>query len=542
MKARACFGHDVLSMNSDLRIAITLPYLYMVRDFLFTPLWEEMAKRRDVQFFLLHSSAALGKLISERDRPNITFVQFPPANLAGKSRESRLKRMLFCDLARRRLRVRFQRLVGEYLFDSLGQRFAAVNDLSHYRIRKGRSPEEKKRQQILTEYRKGEIVGQPFPKSRLVFRLLYELRHGFLNTVRKEDTIFLQNLKPDLFVFGRLHFHMTAYWARALRRLRIPMIGIVSSWDHPTTKGPTPRGMSGYVVASRRMVDEMAGLHGIQEEKMCQVGKVQMDEYVNPAIFSGREDLLKKIGVPPDHRLVTFGPNTTGLKEHEVSIARKLSKDFADGRYGKATLLLRTHPQDVNWERDFLSLAKPSWVLCLSAASFGYRPADELANAEDDQVVLANLMKHSDIVIQSRGSLALDAIAFDTPVISLAFDGDLPRPPNDSFLLEYAFEHYKPLVAAQGTWMVGSYEELDRAIRGYLSDPRIHSEGRKLIRDEHIEPLDGKASQRLIDYLVDAARKARQGTIPDGDWNYTGLGDVKWASRQICKVEDYVQG
>jgi CDP-glycerol glycerophosphotransferase (TagB/SpsB family) len=150
-------------------------------------------------------------------------------------------------------------------------------------------------------------------------------------------------------------------------------------------------------------------------------------------------------------------------------------------------------------------------------------------------------MQHSDVVIQSRGSLALDAIAFDTPVMSLAFDGDLVRPPNDSFLLEYAFEHYKPLVEAEGTWMVGSYEVLDRAIQEYLSDPTVHSEGRRRIRDEHIVPLDGQASQRLVDYLVESARKAKEGTLPEGDWDYTGLGDVNWSSRQMCDVRDYVQ-
>ena len=89
--------------------------------------------------------------------------------------------------------------------------------------------------------------------------------------------------------------------------------------------------------------------------------------------------------------------------------------------------------------------------------------------------------------------------------------------------------------------MVGSYEELDKAIKGYLTDPTIHAEGRKIIREEHIEPLDGQASRRLIDYIVESARKAREGTLPAGDWGHTGLDDVTWASRQICNVQDYVQ-
>jgi hypothetical protein len=497
-----------------------------------------MVKRKDVDFFLLCHDMEVGKLILERETSNVTLVKYPPLN---SDQKSRMKRILRRHFGARVWKFLFRKIDEKYLFDSLMYRFAAVNNLSHYRIRKEKSREERKRHQMFYYYSKGEIAGYPFPRSKIMFRLLYELRNGFLNHPSKEDMISLQNLNPDLFVFGRLHFHTTAYWTKALRHLGIPMIGIVSSWDHPTTQGPTPRGMGGYVVASRRMVEEMSLLHGVQKNKICQVGKVQMDVYTNPSIFSSRDAFLKDLGVPSDQSLITFGTNTTGLKEHEVSIARKLAKDFIDGHYGKATLLLRTHPQDVNWERDFLSLASPPWVVCLNACSFGDRAADSMSRGGDDQVMLANLMRHSDVVIQSRGSMALDAIAFDTPVISLAFDGDLVRSTRDSFLWEYEFEHYKPLVVAQGTWMVGSYEALDLAIREYLRDPSIHSKGRKNIRDEHMEPLDGKSSKRLVDYLVKCATKAREGTLPEGDWDLTGLSDVMWASRQTCDVRDYVQ-
>ena len=203
-------------------------------------------------------------------------------------------------------------------------------------------------------------------------------------------------------------------------------------------------------------------------------------------------------------------------------------------------MLLRTHPADTTWKEDFLSLAKPPEVICINACSFGYGD-DEITEGLEDQIMLANLMKYSDVVIQSRGSLALDAIAFDKPVISLAFDGDLNKKPADSFLQEYKVDHYKPLVMAQGTWMVGSYEELDRAISQYLEDPTIHSKGRKIIHREQIGLLDGKSSKRLVDYIVESAKKAREGTLPEGDWDYEGLGDITWASRQIFNVEDYVQ-
>jgi CDP-glycerol glycerophosphotransferase (TagB/SpsB family) len=188
-----------------------------------------------------------------------------------------------------------------------------------------------------------------------------------------------------------------------------------------------------------------------------------------------------------------------------------------------------------------MPLANPPWVICRNAFSFGAQAEDTISRGDDDQIVLANLMKHSDVVIQSRGSLALDAIAVDSPVISLAYDGELARLPQDSFLLEYNYEHFQPIVAAEGTWLVGSNDALDQAIRAYLRDPTIHAQGRWIVREDHLEPLDGRASKRLIAYLVEAARRARAGELPDGDWAYRGLGDVTWASRQACDVREFVQ-
>jgi CDP-glycerol glycerophosphotransferase (TagB/SpsB family) len=149
-------------------------------------------------------------------------------------------------------------------------------------------------------------------------------------------------------------------------------------------------------------------------------------------------------------------------------------------------------------------------------------------------------MKHADVVVQSRGSLALDAIAFDTPVVSIGYDGGLPRGEEDSFLLENLYEHYLPLVKARGIWLVGSHETLAQAIDTYLKDPSTHADGRAQIRRDHLEPLDGGASRRLIDCLATTATHARARTLAPGDWHLMGLGDLTWSSRQGCNLDEFL--
>ncbi|MCE9613234.1 MAG: hypothetical protein K8T26_03105 [Lentisphaerae bacterium] len=522
----------------DLRIAVVLPYLFSIRDFLHTPVWEEMARHPETEFHLLGLPAPVAELVNRRGVANIKpstrslqgYLQSPPAGAGGSGRIAA------------RICAALGRWDRDYLYPACSLRFIASNDLSHYRIRRDSTPAGRERRQIMMEYRHGERPGFPCPRSRALASLLYRAREWPRLPSRAEDLAWLSELNPDVFVFGRLHWQHTAYWARALRRRHIPMIGLVSSWDHPTTKGATSRGMSGYIVASRRMVEEMRDLHGLAEARLRQTGKVQMDRYRDNAFVGTRDALFQRLGIPAEHRLVTLGTNTTGLKEHEVSIARRLATDFLAGRYGRSTLLIRTHPQDLDWARDFRPLAAPPHVLVQRATDFAARPGGaDVPEEQADVQGLAALMKHSSIVIQSRGSLALDAIAFDTPVISLAFDGDLTVDPRDSFLQEYAYEHFRPLVKARGTWMVGSFAALDRAVSGYLADPARHADGRAAIRRDHIDPCDGLSSRRVVDALVAYAQQARAGSLPPGDWAHPGIGDPAWAARQACDLEPYME-
>ncbi len=512
-------------------IVIHLPYLFSVRDFLYTSVWDEMVACEDVRFTLLCNDARSPEVVNSRNIPHISAMRmWGPRSAFSRAHAKPKWRWLAIALW-----VRFYLWLDDvYLDHTLTYRFAAINRLASHLVRKQRSAAEQLRQQVFHEYRRGETAGRPFPRNPVIYRWLYKLRHGCLNVGSWCYEPLIRSLEPDLFVFGRLHYVWTPYIARALKKAGVPMVGIVSSWDHLTTKCPTPPGMSQYLVASRRMEEELAELHGISKERIIRIGKVQMDVYKQPSATVSRATFCASLGIPESFKLITFGTNATGLKEHEVSIAKHLAEACVAGRYGRCCLLLRAHPQDEDWKRDFGVLSAPPGVVCIKASSF---VQDEGAK---DQAFIANLMCHSDVVIQSRGSLALDAIAFDKPVISLAFDGDLNRSPQDSFLREYEYEHYKPIVRANGTWMVGSYQALDEAIRTYLAEPKKHAEGRQRILFEQIEPLDGKAGNRLVETLVSWVKQACSEGLPSGDWCYRGLGDIAWSERQTCRVQDYV--
>ena len=123
--------------------------------------------------------------------------------------------------------------------------------------------------------------------------------------------------------------------------------------------------------------------------------------------------------------------------------------------------------------------------------------------------MLAALIRLSGVVVQSRGAIALDAIAQDKPVISINFDGDLELVCDaDTFALENTYHHYAPLVEAGGVEIVSSYEELIESIATFIETPNRGSEGRKRVLEDHLAPLDGRAAERLVECLQQFGRES----------------------------------
>jgi hypothetical protein len=487
-----------------------------------------MGKKEHIKFIILYEKGNWTPSPSEKQHPNIFYKSISVISII-KDSLSNFSELLFYYLDR------------FYLYDSMMYRFAAINKLGHYIVRKNKSRKERKAYTYFYDYRLGERAGFPFPQSTYFYKLLHRLYYKSIIRTNQGLAEYIKSLNPDIFIIGRVHLRESGYIAKALNKINIPILGIVSSWDHPTTKGVIPPEIDNFIVASRRMKEEMHLLHDIPQDNIYQIGKVQMDNFVIENNTQSKVDIFSKLGIPLGNKLVTFSTNTHGLKIHEVSIANKLSEQFSNGEYGEnVTFYIRGHPQDDKFDKDFYIHHKPPQIICKKGFSFGDTGSESFNEGDEDQKELMGLMKYSDIVLQGRGSICLDAVAFDTPVISIGFDGDLKKTLNDSFLREYEFEHYKPIVKSKGTWLVGSYKSLREAIIGYLSNPKRHSKGRRIIKAEQIEPLDGESSKRTID-CIESLLTNKTFNQNDSSYNYSRIGKIGNWQEDTMDIREYVK-
>lgn len=344
-------------------------------------------------------------------------------------------------------------------------------------------------------------LGWPFPRSQKLYGLLrrfYRLGwHG-----HPDAAALFERERPDLVVLAHCQNHFVMPYVVEAARRGIALLGLNGSWDQPTTKGPLVPGIPAMLVQSRNVVRDLEAFHGVRPAQTRIVGWAQMDIYAqnlaNGTAPESREAFLARVGLPPNRKIILVGTYTQRLGPHEPAMCESLIAALDRGDFGPdVTLWLRCHPYETQGLERFGRFERRPDVVV-------ERPGmDGLSH-------LASLLRHASCVVSSAGTIGLDAAALDTPAIAIAFE-DETLPYYDRPSRRYSMEHYAAVMATGGIRKVESQTALEAAIAAYLADPAIDAKERATLRCEHLEPLDGKASQRMAEGILEAVEAARAG-------------------------------
>lgn len=376
---------------------------------------------------------------------------------------------------------------GYFVHLSLVNRFNSIHHFRGFADRLKQSWKLRKRE-IKEGHPSSRIFGWPLPESRKIYGMLQRFYYRTWSS-HPDITEWFAQAKPDGVVLGHMqNSKITAYLATA-QKLGIRVIGMNGSWDQPTSKGPIMPFDGGIIVQNEEVKKELHRYHEIEESRLHVCGWPQMDRYVNAQAFLPREQFLSSIELPKDARYILFGAYSERLGPHEPMVLERLAEALQRGEFGENIWIwVRCHPLDRDWEERFSYLSR--YVrLHVEPPSLG-----NLSH-------LANLLKHASLVISSAGTIALDAVALDTPAIALAYEDErltyYDRPAR-----RYDMEHYATAVATGGMWKVATMQELTNAIRGYLENRMLHAAQREALRSQFLEPFDGRSAMRTAQRIA----------------------------------------
>jgi hypothetical protein len=289
-------------------------------------------------------------------------------------------------------------------------------------------------------------------------------------------------------VFANLQNHAAVPFLAAGRRLGLPLVANVASWDHTVGKGVIPPFLDRYVVQNDAMRDDLMRYHRVPAERIDVTGWPQTDVFARHRPRAQFDRLVMAAGLDPGLPLVVYMGNTpTNMPWEGEFVKRLLARHARSGadRYG---LLVRPHPRDVDGEARF-GAARETPGAALMQSSYG------------DLEQLALVLQHCACVVTNAGTVLLDALVNDRPTVCMLSDEGAP--PDERWAEKSIVgAHYRELLASGAFVQARSLEAVLDGIDDALERPgRLAAERRDAVT-RVVGEVDGQAARRAAEALA----------------------------------------
>ncbi len=279
---------------------------------------------------------------------------------------------------------------------------------------------------------------------------------------------------------------------REAKRLHVPLVGMVRSWDNITSKGLNRVIPDELIVNAESVKDEAIRYNDIPAERIHVVGIPHYDYYVTESRIE-RTKFFVWLNLDPAKKLIFFAP-PADLYAGNDPITPKVLEVLCGI---DAQIVIRMPLVGVaNIGRFGAQAGKIAVDVPGSAGDF----VNADISREGDRH-LADLLYHSNVVVAFASTLAIDAVAFKKPVVFVGFDG-APRPYWDSLARYYDYNHQKELLKMGGVLLAKTPDELRAFVIDYLENPSLDEKGRNAIINERCFKLDGKSGERLAKLII----------------------------------------
>lgn len=320
----------------------------------------------------------------------------------------------------------------------------------------------------------------------------------------------LLEMNPSVVVTtGPFQYEQPAICA-ASKKMNIPTLAYIPSWDNITTKNRMVFKYDGYIVWSEQSKRELHEFYPFTRDvPVYVVGAPQFDIFFQEKFHQTHETFCREQELDPNLPIIVYALGSPNfLQEHHGAV--HLAKRVAEGKLGKVQMLVRPHPIH---DRGELGKIFDQYAPHVRLQITPDVDIDLVNRSQGEQQILEwiNTFRHADVVVNLSSTVAIDAAIFDKPVVNLDFD---PQPSRvDQQLVKdinHKWSHFPPIAESGGVWLVNDFREMEHAVKSYLKNPHLHREKRKWIANYVCGYLDGKCGERIAEAIKDFSKSSRQ--------------------------------
>lgn len=305
----------------------------------------------------------------------------------------------------------------------------------------------------------------------------------------------LDDLQPNLIFAANLTASEDARLLRAAKKRKIPSVGMPKGWDNLTLKTFLPVFPDVLLVQTDLMKNDAVALD-VPVDSIRVVGFPKFDVYAGQARMSRRE-FMDRLGFDTDRPLILYAGAGDQLAPHDEDILANLIAAIAAGEFSpQPQVLVRPHPKYA-YRTDLLP-PQPFWKLDLP----GSRLTGDFEFDAEDIAHLRDSLEYADVLVHTASTLGIEAAIFDTPSITLAFDGHARVHRGLSVARYNQYDHMRRALATGGMRVASSFGALTELIKKYLAEPGLDREQRAVMVTQNAHVIDGGAGRRVAETIL----------------------------------------
>lgn len=248
--------------------------------------------------------------------------------------------------------------------------------------------------------------------------LTQRLLRAFEHLAPPDRTIIaqLKSQQPDVVVASPVNLRRSpeVEYIKAARRLGIPTVIPVFSWDNLTTKGLYHIIPDVVLAWNRTQLKEAATIHRVPENRIVITGAPIFDRWLDiDYLGMSRETFCRRVGLDPDVPFVVYLGSSANIATDETWLVRELLgslRRHPNEAVRKINILVRPHPGNA---RHYEQIEKEVVIWPKGGA---------LPNDEEKLKDFFNTFRHSLAVVGINNSAMLEAVINDRPCVTIITD------------------------------------------------------------------------------------------------------------------------
>lgn len=291
---------------------------------------------------------------------------------------------------------------------------------------------------------------------------------------------------------------------REAKRQGVKSVGMTASWDH-FPKRFEARRPDVLLIWNEVLKKEAMKLQNYEEKNIFIVGVPQYDLFAQKEYLLPREEFFKNINLDFNKKLISFFSSSKRAPD-DGDIVDMILKWIKEKKFSfDAQMYIRPYPGVITDHEKFDKfeddkLVYIDWIekkrLFGDGAHAWYPTLDGI-------IFFMNVLYHSDVIVSTYSSVSVEASAFLKPAININFDGYKQRPFEQSIKRSKYKSHFMHVFETSGVQQVENQQELFDSIEKFLKNPDANKENLIKLRDKMCWKIDGKASQRIVNKILE---------------------------------------